>query len=89
LIEKPSITSELEAEIQSITQSNNFEVGQTLEAEVVEIKGNRVTYQLLDIIRLTIKEPKRSKYFTQGQLVKVEITQTREDGSLKKIKAIG
>lgn len=87
-IEKPSITSEREAEIQSITQSNDFEVGQTLEAKVVEIKGNRVTYQLLDIIRLTIKEPKRSKNFTQGQLVKVEITQIREDGSLKKIKAI-
>ena len=72
-IEKPSITSQREAEIQSITQSNNFEVGQT--------------YQLLDIIRLTIKEPKRSKIFTRGQLVNVEITQIKEDGTLKKIKA--
>lgn len=87
-IARPTIHSEREAEILAVTQASNFEVGQELEATVMAIKGSRVTYELVDTIRLTIKEPKKSKNLTEGQKVKVEITQLREDGFPKKVKCI-
>jgi hypothetical protein len=52
-IEQPTVQTEREAEIQAITQSNKFEVGQTIEATVAAIKGNKVTYEILGTIRLT------------------------------------
>ena len=85
-IEKPTVMSEREAEIQAVTQANEFAIGQALEATVTSVKGSRVTYELLGTIRLTIKEPKRSKNLSEEDVVTVEITQLREDGFPKKVK---
>lgn len=87
-IEKPTVMSERKAEIQAVTQANEFRIGQEIEAKVTSIKGSKVTYELLGTIRLTIKEPKRSKTLSEEDVVTVEITQLREDGFPKKVKAI-
>ena len=85
----PEIKSEREAELLAVTQANKFEVGQKLQALIANIKGSKVTYELLEVIRLTVKEPKKARTLEEGQSIEVEITQLREDGSLKKVKAIG
>ena len=87
-IEKPTVQSEREAELKAVNESNTFVVGQTLEAIVTAVKGIKVTYQLLGIIKLTQKEPKRASNFSKDQKIEVEIIQIREDGLPKKIKPL-
>ena len=83
---QPEIQSEREAEIQAISASQDFEVGQKLEAIVVGIKGNKVTYEILGTIKLTVKEPKKASSLSEGQLIEVTVTGLKEDGSLKNVK---
>jgi ABC-type uncharacterized transport system ATPase subunit len=64
-------------------------VGQILDATVTGVKGNKVTYEILETIKLTEKEPKKAKLLSEGQMVKVEIVSLKEDGSLKKVKCVG
>ncbi len=64
----------------------NFTVGQILEAKVTTVKGNKVTYEISEIIRLTEKEPKNATSLSEGQIVKVEILDLKEDGSIRKIR---
>jgi len=85
-IPQPEIQSEREAEIQAISASQDFEVGQKLEAIVVGIKGNKVTYEILGTIKLTVKEPKKASSLSEGQLIEVTVTGLKEDGSLKNVK---
>ena len=85
-ISKPEVISEREAELKAVKDSNTFEVGQQLEAKVTAIKGNKVTYEMLETIRLTQKEPKRAGSMSEGQNIKVEIIQLRSDGLVKKVK---
>lgn len=80
------IQSEREAEIQAVTAAHTFEVGQELKATVVSIKGNKVTYEILDTIKLTTKEPKKAAALTEGQITTVEVVALKEDGSLKTVK---
>ena len=86
----PEIKSEREIELQAVAETHSFEVGQTLEAIIAAVRGNKVTYEILGTIRLTQKEPKLFKKSTptEGQIQSVEITALKEDGSLKKVKAI-
>lgn len=88
-IPQPKIQSEREAEIRAVSSSQDFQVGQQLEASVQGIKGNKVTYQILDAIKLTNKEPKNAENLSEGQTVTVEITALKPDGTIKKVKYVG
>jgi ABC-type uncharacterized transport system ATPase subunit len=56
---------------------------------VTAVKGNKVTYEILGTIRLTEKEPKKAQSLSEGQTIKVEILDLKEDGSIKKVKCVG
>lgn len=86
ITEPTTIQSEREAEIEAVTASQDFTVGQELEAIVLAIRGNRVTYEMLGTIKLTQKEPKKFKALTEGQTTTVEVVALREDGSLKSVR---
>lgn len=85
-IPQPTIQTEREAEIQAVTAAHTFEVSQQLEAVVLSIKGNRVTYEILGTIKLTTKEPKKAATLAEGQTTTVEVVALRDDGSLKTVK---
>ncbi|MGF1524267.1 MAG: hypothetical protein ACFBSF_18255 [Leptolyngbyaceae cyanobacterium] len=85
-IEQPSVMSEREAEIQAVTQAQSFQLDQTLDAVVSGIKGNKVTYEILGTIKLTVKEPKKASSLSEGQPVTVKVTGLKDDGSLKNVK---
>lgn len=80
--------SKRQVEITKTVQSKKFEIGQILEATVIGIKGNRVTYQMLEALKLTEKEPKKAASLTESQSVQVKITALKEDGSIKSIKCV-
>lgn len=82
------IQSQRQREIKRVVSKSSFEIGTLLEAVVKGIKGNKVTYELMGVIRLTQKEPKllKVKALEQGQEIEVEIVALREDGSIKKVK---
>ncbi|MGE5655207.1 MAG: hypothetical protein ACM37W_01075 [Actinomycetota bacterium] len=80
--------SSRQAEIAEAISSYNFEIGQILDAQVMGIKGNKVTYEILGTIKLTEKEPKKASSLSEGQMVKVEIVDLKEDGGIKKVKCI-
>jgi hypothetical protein len=82
----PVVESARQVEIAKAIGSHEFAVGQIVEAKVTAVKGNKVTYEILGTIRLTEKEPKKAQSFSEGQTVKVEILDLKEDGSPKKVK---
>lgn len=84
----PPIKSGRQKDIARATEKINFQIGQHYDAKVTKIKGNEVTYEILDTIRLTIKEPKKFKDLSEGQFVQVEITEIKDNGSPKKIKMV-
>jgi hypothetical protein len=83
---QPPIQSKREAEIQAVSAAHRFEVGQKLEATVLSIKTNKVTYEILGTIKLTTKEPKMAAVLTEGQITTVEVVALKEDGNLKTVK---
>lgn len=85
-IAAPTVESARQAEIAEVTSASNFARDQVLEAKVTRVKGNQVTYEILGTIKLTAKEPKKAKLLSEGQVVKVEIVDLKEDGSIKKVK---
>jgi hypothetical protein len=87
-ITTPIVESVRQAEIAEVISTHNFAIGQILEATVTAIKGNKVTYEILGTIKLTEKEPKKSQLLSEGQQVKVEILDLKEDGSIKKVKCV-
>ncbi|MEL6454882.1 MAG: hypothetical protein AAFQ40_09225 [Cyanobacteria bacterium J06623_5] len=86
----PAVQSKREAELQAVVADNTFEVGQVLEATITAIRGNKVTYEILGTIRLTEKEPKLLKKSnpSEGHSQEVEIIGLREDGSIRKVRAV-
>ncbi|MBD0308515.1 MAG: hypothetical protein ICV80_10430 [Microcoleus sp. T1-bin1] len=82
----PVVESARQVEIAKAIGSHEFAVGQIVEAKVTVVKGNKVTYEILGTIRLTEKEPKKAQSLSEGQTVKVEILDLKEDGSPKKVK---
>jgi len=82
----PVVDSARQVEIAKAIGSHEFGVGQIVEAKVTAVKGNKVTYEILGTIRLTEKEPKKAQSFSEGQVVKVEVLDLKEDGSPKKVK---
>lgn len=83
------ILSERQAEIAEVMESQSFNVDDVLDAKVLGIKGNKVTYEILETIKLTQKEPKKAGSLTQGEVVKVKITALKDDGSVKNVKCVG
>lgn len=86
----PEIKSEREVELQAITSEHDFKVGQTLEATITAIKGNKVTYEILKTIKLTQKEPKLVKAgsITEGQILKVKVVSLKGNSAIKKVEAL-
>jgi len=82
----PVVESARQVEIAKAIGSHEFAVGQIVEAKVTALKGNKVTYEILGTIRLTEKEPKKAQSFSENQVVKVEVLDLKEDGSLRKVK---
>jgi CRISPR-associated protein (TIGR03986 family) len=82
------VRSERQVEITKAIQSQNFTVEQILEATITNINGNRVTYQMLEVLKLTEREPKKSTSLQVGQVVRVKITSLKEDGSIKSVKCL-
>lgn len=78
--------SERQVAIAEVVESQTFEIGQVLDAKVVKISGNKVTYEMLGTIRLTNKEPKWAASLNEEQLVQVKITALKDDGGIKSIK---
>jgi hypothetical protein len=85
----PVVESARQVEIAKAIGSHEFAVGQIIEAKVTAVKGNKVTYEILGTIRLTEKEPKKAQSLLEGQVVKVEVLDIKEDGSPKKVKCAG
>lgn len=83
---KPQTIDELFEELES--DSYDFAVGEILDAKVTNIKGNKVTYEILEGVILTNNEPKKARYLSEGQIVKVEIVDIGEDGTINKIKCV-
>lgn len=77
---------ELEKELES--DSHDFAVGEILNAKVIGIKGNKVTYEILGNVKLTKNEPKKARYLSEGQTVKVKIVNIGEDGTINKVKCV-
>ena len=82
------VESARQAEISKISESKEFKEGDTIDAKVTKINGNKVSYEILGIIKLTQKEPKKASVLQEGQTVKVEVTEIKEDGTIKKIRLI-
>lgn len=82
------VKSERQVEIAKAVKSKKFEIGEILEATVASINGNKVTYQMLEVLKLTEKEPKKAALLREGQAVHVKITVLKEDGSIKSVKCV-
>ncbi|MEG3966240.1 TIGR03986 family CRISPR-associated RAMP protein [Microcoleus sp. T2B6] len=80
------VKSERQVEIAKAVKSKKFEIGQILEATVARINSNHVTYHMLEVLKLTEKEPKKAALLREGQAVHVKITALKEDGSIKSVK---
>ncbi|RAM51036.1 MAG: hypothetical protein C6Y22_11655 [Hapalosiphonaceae cyanobacterium JJU2] len=88
-ISTPSpIESPRQIEIAKVVKSQEFQVGQILEAKVNNINSKKVTYEILGTIKLTEREPKKASVLQEGQTVKVKIVSLREDGSIKSVKCV-
>lgn len=80
--------SERQAEIAQVLQSKKFEIDQILDATVLSIKGNKVTYEILGTVKLTEKEPKKATSLKEGEITKVKVIALKEDGSPKSVKCL-
>jgi nucleoid DNA-binding protein len=81
-------SSPRQAEIAEVLQLQKFKVDQILDATVLSVKGNKVTYEMLGTVKLTEKEPKKATSLKEGQVVKVKIAAIKEDGNIKNVKCI-
>ncbi|MFN6486341.1 MULTISPECIES: TIGR03986 family CRISPR-associated RAMP protein [unclassified Nostoc] len=75
-------------EITKSKPSQEFQIGQILDAEVIKIIGIKVTYKMLADIRRTTDEHKKAKYLQEGQMVKVKITALKDNREIKNIKLL-
>jgi hypothetical protein len=80
--------SERQEEIAQVMESQSFTVDQILDAKVLGIKNNKVTYEILGAIKLTVKEPKKASDLQEGEVVKVKIDKLKDDGSVKNVKCV-
>jgi hypothetical protein len=81
-----NVMSTRQAELAQAAQSMNWLIGQEIEAKVTKIVGSKVSYEILGVIRLTEKEPKKAALLAEDQTVKVKVMALKEDGSVKSVK---
>jgi polyribonucleotide nucleotidyltransferase len=85
----PIFESSRQVEIARASSNRNFTVGQIVEAIIAAIKSIEVTYEItLTKQKLSKKEHRKAQLLQEGQKVKVEILELKEDGSIKKVKCI-
>ncbi|WP_427156969.1 hypothetical protein ACQFX9_16345 [Aliinostoc sp. HNIBRCY26] len=85
----PPPESARQAEVAKASSSQKFTVGQVIEAIIAVKKNIDVTYEVVFTKqRLSKKEHKKAQDLTEGQKVKVEILELKEDGSIKKVKLV-
>lgn len=84
----PTVEPTRQTEITKIAKFQGFKVDQILDAKITKINGNKVTYEIFEILKLTEKEPKKASFLKEGQTVQVKITALKEDGSLKSVKCV-
>ncbi|GAB1543764.1 hypothetical protein NUACC21_64400 [Scytonema sp. NUACC21] len=65
--------------------SQEFKLGDIVEAAIANKKNVEVTYKLSNAISLTQKEHKKVNSLSVGQVVKVKIVEVRDDGRPKKL----
>jgi hypothetical protein len=87
-VETAPIQSEDRAKIAEFSAAQKFTIGQHLEATITGINGNKVSYEMLGVIKKTQKEPKLFNKLKPGQKVQVEIVELTEDGIIDKVKII-
>jgi DNA polymerase/3'-5' exonuclease PolX len=63
-------------------------IGQILDAVVSNLKGKKVTYEMLGGIKKTVEEHKLTQLPEIGQQVKVKIVELAEDGQIKKVRIV-
>ncbi len=80
------VLSERQAEIAQAMESVDVKVGTILDATIINIKRVEVTYQILGSINKTNREHRKVNQLSIGQKVKVEVTELKEDGTIKKVK---
>ena len=80
------VESARQAEIAKVTESQEFKEGDIIDAKVTKINGNKVSYEILGIIKLTEKEPKKASVLQEGETVKVKIVSLKDDRSIKSVK---
>jgi hypothetical protein len=85
-----TVLSSRQAEIAQVAANREFLVAQEIEAKVTKVAGNKVSYEILGVIRLTEKEPKNKDLLTQvlaeDRVVTVKVVALKEDGSIKSVK---
>ncbi len=91
LLDEPmevTVVSDRQAAIAQAVKVMNWTLESIVEAEVMKIEGNKVTYSLPGEIKLTQKEPKRFGDLAVGSVVRVEVVELRETGVPKKVKLV-
>ncbi len=91
LIDAPievTVMSSRQSEIAQAAASQEFSMDQEIEAKVTKIAGNKVSYEILGVIRLTEKEPKKAALLTVNQIVRVRIVSLKDDGGIKSVKLV-
>ncbi|MEC4818780.1 MAG: hypothetical protein SAK29_36730 [Scytonema sp. PMC 1069.18] len=86
--EQPSVTANF-VQATPATPSQQVKVGDIVDATITKKKNVEITYKLLNSISLSQKEHKQANSLSEGQTVKLEITEVREDGRPKKVRLRG
>jgi hypothetical protein len=85
------LITQKQAEIKASAKSQNFAIGQIVEAKIVnkKEKGKEITYEIIGtIIKLSNKEPKIFDDLSFGQTVMVSIVEMKDENTPKKLKYI-
>ncbi|GBO53393.1 hypothetical protein APA_1300 [Pseudanabaena sp. lw0831] len=85
------LITQKQAEIKASAKSQNFAIGQIVEAKIVnkKEKGKEITYEIIGtIIKLSNKEPKIFDDLSVGQTVMVSIVEMKDENTPKKLKYI-
>ena len=85
-VQQPEIPSR-KAEIAAVLSGQDLQIGGILAAKITNIKGNMVTYTMLDSIPTTQKEPKKANSLSVGQEVKIKILSVK-NGRPSKVELI-
>ncbi|HIK11565.1 MAG TPA: hypothetical protein IGS52_15115 [Oscillatoriaceae cyanobacterium M33_DOE_052] len=85
-VQQPEVSSRT-MEIAAVLSGKDLQIGGILDATITNIKGNMVTYTMLDSIPIPQKESKKANSLSVGQQVKVKIL-TMKNGRPIKVELI-